>query len=282
MGLLRNHGRTARLGVAFSALIALFAAGSVVKAQTSEAVDRSALRVCADPANLPFSNRAEEGFENKIADLLAEDLGVAVRYTWFPQTTGFVRNTLGARKCDLVIGISLGFELLQNSNPYYRSSYALVYRSDSGLAIESLTDPALKDLRLGVVARTPPATIMARQGLLGNTRPYHLMADTRFNKPGKKMVEDVVAGEIDVGVLWGPIVGYYALKHDAPLTVVSMIGKPGETRLDFRITMGLRFNEPDWKHQINDLIAKKQVEINAILMDYGVPLIDDQDKQIMP
>lgn len=282
MGLLRNHGRTARLGVAFSALIALFAAGSVVKAQTSEAVDRSALRVCADPGNLPFSNRAEEGFENKIADLLAEDLGVPVRYTWFPQTTGFVRNTLGARKCDLVIGISLGFELLQNSNPYYRSSYALVYRSDSGLAIESLTDPALKDLRLGVVARTPPATIMARQGLLGNTRPYHLMADTRFNKPGKKMVEDVVAGEIDVGVLWGPIAGYYALKHDAPLTVVSMIGKPGETRLDFRITMGLRFNEPDWKHQINDLIAKKQVEINAILMDYGVPLIDDQDKQIMP
>ena len=282
MGLLRNHGRTARLGVAFSALIALFAAGSVVKAQTSEAVDRSALRVCADPGNLPFSNRAEEGFENKIADLLAEDLGVPVRYTWFPQTTGFVRNTLGARKCDLVIGISLGFELLQNSNPYYRSSYALVYRSDSGLAIESLTDPALKDLRLGVVARTPPATIMARQGLLGNTRPYHLMADTRFNKPGKKMVEDVVAGEIDVGVLWGPIAGYYALKHDAPLTVVSMIGKPGETRLDFRITMGLRFNEPDWKHQINDLIAKKQVEINAILMDYGVPLIDDQDKQITP
>lgn len=282
MGLLRNHGRTARLGVAFSALIALFAAGSVVKAQTSEAVDRSALRVCADPGNLPFSNRAEEGFENKIADLLAEDLGVPVRYTWFPQTTGFVRNTLGARKCDLVIGISLGFELLQNSNPYYRSSYALVYRSDSGLAIDSLTDPALKDLRFGVVARTPPATIMARQGLLGNTRPYHLMADTRFNKPGKKMVEDVVAGEIDVGVLWGPIAGYYALKHDAPLTVVPMVGKPGETRLDFRITMGLRFNEPDWKHQINDLIAKKQVEINAILMDYGVPLIDDQDKQITP
>ena len=108
------------------------------------------------------------------------------------------------------------------------------------------------------------------------------MTDTRFNKPGKKMVKDVVAGEIDVGVLWGPIAGYYALKHDVPLTVVSMVGKPGETRLDFRITMGLRFNEPDWKHQINDLIAKKQVEINAILMDYGVPLIDDQDKQITP
>ncbi len=279
---MRNHGRTARLGVAFFALIALLAAGSGVEAQTSEAVDRSALRVCADPANLPFSNRAEEGFENKIADLLAEDLGVPVRYTWFPQTTGFVRNTLDARRCDLVIGISLGFELLQNSNPYYRSSYALVYRSDSGLAIESLTDPALKDLRLGVVARTPPGTIMARQGLLGNTRPYHLMTDTRFNKPGKKMVKDVVAGEIDVGVLWGPIAGYYASKHDAPPTIVPMVGKPGETRLDFRITMGLRFNEPDWKHQINDLIAKKQVEINAILMDYGVPLIDDQDKQITP
>ena len=282
MVLLRNHGRTARLGVAFSAVIALFAAGSVAKAQTSEAIDRSALRVCADPANLPFSNRAEEGFENKIADLLAEDLGVPVRYTWFPQTTGFVRNTLDARRCDLVIGISLGFELLQNSNPYYRSSYALVYRSDSGLAIDSLMDPALKNLRLGVVARTPPATIMARQGLLGNTRSYRLMADTRFHKPTKQMVDDVAAGEIDVGLLWGPIAGYYALKHDPPLTVVPMIGKPGETRLDFRITMGLRFNEPDWKHQINNLIAKKRAEINAILMDYGVPLIDDQGKQITP
>ena len=134
-------------------------AGGDALAATAEAVDRSSLRVCADPGNLPFSNRAGEGFENKIAELVASELGVPVRYTWFPQATGFVRNTLMARKCDLVIGISLGFELLQNSNPYYRSSYSLVYRSDADQSIASLDHPGLKDLRIGVIAGTPPGLV---------------------------------------------------------------------------------------------------------------------------
>lgn len=261
--------------------VALFVSGGAI-AQTSEAVDRSSLRVCADPANLPFSNRAGEGFENKIAELLAAELGVPVRYTWYPQATGFVRQTLMARKCDVVIGISLGFELLQNTNPYYRSSYALVYRADSGFSATSLDDPGLKTLRLGVVAGTPPSSLLAKYGLLARVRPYQLVADTRFDHPAKQMIDDVAAGEVDVGVLWGPIAGYYAKQHSPKLLVVPLETRAGEVRMDYRITMGIRFNEPNWKHELNDLIKTKQPEINAILAEYGVPLLDDQGRVIAP
>jgi len=278
----RNLRARRRLCVA--ALVGCMALGIAAgaTAQTSEAVDRSSLRVCADPANLPFSNRAGEGFENKIAELLAAELGVPVRYTWYPQATGFVRQTLMARRCDLVIGISLGFELLQNSNPYYRSSYALVYRADSGLSATSLDDPGLKALRLGVVAGTPPSSLMAKYGLLARVRPYQLVADTRFDHPAKQMVDDVAAGEVDVGVLWGPIAGYYAKSHNPKLLVVPLETRAGEVRMDYRITMGIRFNEPNWKHKINDLIKSKQPEINTILSGYGVPLLDDQGRLIAP
>ncbi len=278
----RNSRTRRRLTVA--ALIGCLAlsVSDGAMAQTSEAVDRSSLRVCADPANLPFSNRAGEGFENKIAELLAAELGVPVRYTWYPQATGFVRQTLMARKCDVVIGISLGFELLQNTNPYYRSSYALVYRADSGFSATSLDDPGLKALRLGVVAGTPPSSLMAKYGLLGRVRPYQLVADTRFDHPAKQMIDDVAAGEVDVGVLWGPIAGYYAKQHNPKLSVVPLETRAGEVRMDYRITMGIRFNEPNWKHELNDLIKTKQPEINAILSDYGVPLLDDQGRLIAP
>ncbi len=269
------------IGATLCAFVATVTFPNSARAASSEVVDHSTLRVCADPANLPFSNQAAEGFENKIAELLAKELGVPVKYTWFPQAMGFVRNTLRARKCDVVIGISLGFELLQNTNPYYRSAYALVYRSDSGLSIDSLRDPALRSLRIGVVAGTPPANLIAELGLLGNVRPYQLMVDTRFNKPGKQMVEDIAAGEVDMGVLWGPIAGYYARQH-ASMTVVPLQSQPGKVKMDYRITMGVRFNEPEWKHQLNDLITKKQNEINAILVDYRVPLLDNQGNLIFP
>lgn len=249
-------------------------------AQTSELVDRSRLRVCADPANLPFSDKSQTGFENKIAELLAADLGVPVQYTWFPQATGFVRNTLRARKCDVVIGISLGFELLQNTNPYYRSAYSLVYRADQGIAPADLADPALPELKLGIVAGTPPANLLARNGLLANTKPYQLVVDTRFDNPGQQMVEDVAAGEIDVGILWGPIAGYHAKRQDVALKVVPLASETVGPKLDYRITMGVRFNEPEWKRQLNRLITEKQKNINSILLDYGVPLLDEKGNQI--
>ncbi|HEX6111007.1 MAG TPA: quinoprotein dehydrogenase-associated putative ABC transporter substrate-binding protein [Geminicoccaceae bacterium] len=249
-------------------------------AQIGELVDPDTLRVCADPNNLPFSNEAGEGFENKIAELLAEDLGVDLAYTWHPQVIGFVRNTLGARACDLVIGIVTTSELMQNTNPYYRSSYALVQRADAAAKVTSLADPKLSQLRIGAVAQTPPIDVLARQGLLKNVAPYHLMVDTRFESPGREMVEDVAAGELDVGVLWGPIAGYWAKQQSVPLEVVPITGENTGARMDFRITMGLRRNEPQWKGILNEFLSKHKAEIQQILLDYGVPLLDERGRPI--
>jgi quinoprotein dehydrogenase-associated probable ABC transporter substrate-binding protein len=250
-------------------------------AQTAELVDRSALRVCADPANMPFSDEAQEGFENKVAALIGEKLGLPVVYTWFPQVTGFVRNTLRANKCDLIVGFAQGHELVQNTNHYYRSAYVFLAPSGSDLAtVESLDDPRLKGRRLGIIAGTPPATVLALNGLAAQMRPYHLVVDRRFFAPAEEMIADMASGEIDAGILWGPIGGYYAMKSEVPMTVVPLVRETKGPRMAYRITMGIRPNEPEWKHQLNELIAANQDEINAILLDYGVPLLDEQDHAI--
>jgi quinoprotein dehydrogenase-associated probable ABC transporter substrate-binding protein len=249
-------------------------------AQTAEAVDRSALRVCADPNNLPYSNEKGEGFENKIAELLAAELGVPVRYTWFPDSVGFIRNTLNARTCDLIVGTVSGNELLQNTNPYYRSVYSIVYRPDSAKAPASIDDPVLQTASIGIVAGTPPATILAQKSLLGHLRSYPLVVDTRFDSPARRLVHDVGTGEVDVGVVWGPIAGYFAKQESPPLVVLPLQVAESHLRLDFRITMGVRPNEPEWKRTINSLIRKKQAEITQILLDYGVPLLDDKGQPI--
>ncbi len=254
-----------------------------LRAQTSEAVDRATLRVCADPANMPYSNKAGEGFENKIAELFAADLGVPVEYTWYPSTVGFIRNTLRDRKCDLILAAPTGSELLQNTNPYYRSAYAIVSRKDAGLTAKTLADPVMKSLRIGVVAGTPPATLIARYSLFDQMRPYHLMVDTRFESATTRMVEDIVKGEIDIGLLWGPIAGYWAKVQNPPLVVTPLKTTVEEgVRVDFRIHMGLRYREPEWKLRLNNLIADNQDQIYAILHQYGVPLLDDQGELIAP
>lgn len=258
------------------------ATAAAAETATSELVDRSVLRVCADPNNLPFSNRAGEGFENKIAELLADELGVPLAYTYYPHTMGFIRNTLGARRCDLVIGVTSVNELVQNTNPYYSSTYAIVYRPDSGLDVDSLDDPELEDLRIGAVAMTPPVTALAERGLLKNMKPYRLMVDTRHDSPARDLVEDVAAGKLDVGVAWGPIAGYWARQQDVPLRVVPLVEEFSGARFAFRISMGVRRGEPDWKHRLNQLIDAKQEAINKVLIDYGVPLLDRQGQLIEP
>jgi quinoprotein dehydrogenase-associated probable ABC transporter substrate-binding protein len=265
-----------------AALLAVLAAlaGNNALAARAEAVDRTALRVCADPSNLPFSNNKGEGFENKIAELLAKELGVPVLYTWYPDSTGFIRNTLRARRCDLIVGTISGNDMLQNTNPYYRSAFALVFRRDAGLSLHSLEDEPLKTLKLGAIAGTPPVTLLAQMGLLDNLRPYQLLVDTRFEHPGQDMVHDVAEGVIDVGILWGPIAGYYAGQESVPLEVVALKTENAAIRLDYRITMGVRYNEPEWKRDINNLIRKNQAEINRILLGYGVPLLDEQSNPI--
>ncbi len=250
-------------------------------AQTTVLVDRSALRVCSDPANLPFSNQKGEGFENRLADLIGKKLGLPVIYTWFPQVTGFIRNTLRLRKCDLVMGYAQGNELVQNTNHYYRSVYVLLYRSESELAgVDNLDDPRLQDKSIGIIARTPPATIMALNGLMDKAKPFHLVVDRRYTSPGERMVREISEGVLDAGLLWGPIGGYYAKRSDVPITVVPLVKESKGPRMAYRITMGLRPNEPEWKHQLNALIAAHQQEINTILLDFGVPILDENDNQI--
>jgi quinoprotein dehydrogenase-associated probable ABC transporter substrate-binding protein len=245
-------------------------------AQRVDLVNRTALRVCADPANLPFSNDKGEGFENKIAELVAGELKVPLEYAWFPQATGFIRNTLFAKRCDVVLGYAQGDDLVLNTNAYYRSTYALLFRRGSGLdGVDALGDPRLSDKRIGIIAGTPPSTAMVRLGLMQRAKPYPLMVDRRYDSPAERMLADIRTGEIDAGVLWGPLAGYFADKGGERLTLVPLLKEPGEARMVFRITFGVRNLEDDWKHQLNAIIAKRQGDIDAILLAYGTPLIDD-------
>jgi quinoprotein dehydrogenase-associated probable ABC transporter substrate-binding protein len=240
-----------------------------------ELVDPEVLRVCADPNNLPFSNEKGEGLENKLAQLLAAKLHETISYTYYPQVIGFAKNTLNALRCDVVIGVAVGDGQMQTTNPYYRTTYALIFRPGSGLdGVDSLADPRLKDKHIGVVAGTPPATVMAQYGLLSLAKPYPLTVDTRVDAPAHKMADDVASGRIDAGVLWGPMAGYYAQRETPHLEVVPLL-KEGE-RMDFRIAMGVRRSDQEWKRKLNRLLQENQPEIDRILADYGVPLLDEQ------
>lgn len=249
---------------------------SPAASQSVDLVDHAHLRVCADPANLPFSNEKQEGFENRIANLVAKDLGVPVEYTWFPQTTGFVRQTLNAGRCDLIIGFPQGDELVQNTNHYYSSAYVLIVKTGGALdGVLDLSDPRLKDKAVGIVAGTPPADLIAANGLMAKARPYQLVVDRRYDSPAEKMITDLASGEIDAGILWGPIGGYFAKQSVVPLTVSPLVNEKSGPRMAYRITMGLRKNEQEWKRQLNDILQKEQPEINKILLGYGVPILDD-------
>ncbi|GAB4368755.1 MAG: hypothetical protein Kow00114_28180 [Kiloniellaceae bacterium] len=278
---LRRHPALRRLALAAGLLAGAVAFGPLpAAAATGEIVDVSKLRVCADPGNLPYSNDQGEGFENKIAELIAADLGVPLEYTWFPQTVGFVRQTLAAKRCDLIIGVATTNELMQNTNPYYRSGYVIVHRADLKLAEGRLDDPVFKELRLGLQPRTPVATLAARHGLLAHAKSYKLIVDTRLEKPARDMVQDVASGEIDAALAWGPLAGYWVKELAPDLVLTPLAPDPGHERLDFRVSMGIRYNEPDWKHLLNNLLEQHKADIQAILLDYGVPLLDDQGKLI--
>jgi quinoprotein dehydrogenase-associated probable ABC transporter substrate-binding protein len=246
-----------------------------------ELVDAKVLRVCADPNNLPFSNEKGEGFENKIAELLAMKLDKKLAYVWYPQSTGFVRNTLGAHRCDLIPGFPQGDELVQSTNPYYRTAYALVVKPGAGLDdLDRLTDLRLKEKRIGIVAGTPPATYLAVNGLMRKAKPYPLVVDTRVESSAQAMMRDLASGEIDVGVLWGPIAGYYAKQANPPARVVALLKEAGGPQLTFRIAMGVRASDQNWKRQLNRLIAENQADINRLLLGFGVPLLDEKNRPI--
>ena len=276
------------LPVSLLAVIAMLGGAQRLYAQTSdsgdlsiELVDPKVLRVCADPRNMPFSSEKGEGFENKIAELFAEKLHKTLDYAFFPQATGFVRVTLGAHRCDVIMGFPQGNDLVQGTNPYYRTTYALVSKPGNGLEdVTTLEDERLKGKHIGIIAGTPPATYMAVNGLMADAKPYPLMIDTRVDSSAEAMINDLTTGAIDAGILWGPMAGFYAKKSTPPLHVTPLVKETTGPRLVYRIGMGVRPADQNWKRQLNRLIQENQPAINKILLDFGVPLLDENDQPI--
>ncbi|MDI7864169.1 substrate-binding domain-containing protein [Rhizobiaceae bacterium n13] len=283
-------GRIHRMRAAsFVVLTMAVAVPSQAEAQSAglgaagELVDQDTLRVCADPSNMPFSDRSGEGFEDRLAKMVAAGTGrSSVAYTWFPSIMGFVRNTLGANRCDVIMGYAQGDELVQNTNAYYRSSYVLIYKKDGDLSgVETLTDRKLSDKRIGVVEGTPPTAHMAVAKLMRKAKVYPLMVDTRaLPSMAELMIQDMLAGVIDAAVAWGPMAGYYARKSGAELAIVPLTKEKGGQRMTYRITMGVRPSDQHWKRTLNAFISDNQAEINRLLLDYGVPLLDEHDVSI--
>jgi quinoprotein dehydrogenase-associated probable ABC transporter substrate-binding protein len=285
-----NHASLKRcLLIPLLTVTAILASRDCAKAQSDnegldlsiELVDPRVLRVCADPRNLPFSNQKGEGFENKLAELLAAKLQKKIDYMYFPQATGFVRMTLGAHRCDVIMGFPQGDDLVQGTNPYYRTAYALVSKQGSGLEdVTGLEDVRLRGRHIGIVAGTPPATNMAVNGLMISAKPYPLMIDTRVDSSAEAMINDLNKGEIDAAILWGPMAGFYAKQANPPLHVTPLVKEKTGPQLVYRISMGVRRADQNWKRLLNRLIQENQAEINKILFDYGVPLLDENNQPI--
>jgi quinoprotein dehydrogenase-associated probable ABC transporter substrate-binding protein len=271
-------------GVMACGLVALWSIDACAQsgdAGSLELVDPNVFRACGDPRNLPFSNDKGEGFENKLAELFAAKLGKKLSYTYFPQATGFVRMTLGAYRCDIIMGFPQGDDQAQLTIPYYRTTYALVVKSGSGLEdVTTIGDPKLKDKRIGVVARTPPSTNMAINGLLARAKSYPLFIDTRADSSAQAMMDDLAHGEIDCGILWGPMAGYYAGQANPPLTVVPLTKETTGPQMTYRIGMAVRPADQEWKRTLNRLIMENQAEINKLLISYRIPILDETNAPI--
>jgi mxaJ protein len=264
----------ARPGQALSAL-ALAIALCVRPAQS----DELPLRVCADPNNLPFSNSNEEGFENKIASLVAGYLRRPLEFVWRPQRRGFVREGLNAGECDLVPAIPMGAPMALTTRPYYRSTYVFVSKPREP-PVSSLDDPSLKTRTIGVQLigddgmNSPPAHALAERGIIGNVRGYMVYGDYRDDHPLSEIIHAVAVGDIDVAAVWGPIAGYFALKEKPPLVVTSIAGSV-EARLPmtFDIAMGVRRTDTELKGQVDSALASLAPQIRTILASYGVPTL---------
>jgi mxaJ protein len=239
------------------------------------------LRVCADPDNLPFSNDRGEGFENKIAQVIANDLNASLRYTWHSQRRGFIRQTLKAGECDLVVGVPAGYDLVLSTKPYYRSSYVFVYAKKSGLDLHSFDDPALRRIRIGLHAfgedgaNSPPTHALGRRGITRNVVGYTIL-DTADSPPGK-IIDAVAAGDIDVAIVWGPFAGYFAMREKVPLKVVPVASGPTagiDASLPFvyAISMGVRRGDTAFKEMLEGSLERRRADIRKVLEEYGVPL----------
>jgi len=263
---------------------ALLAGASLVFAQQEE---ERAFRVCADPNNLPFSARDGSGFENKIAALIAADLGKETEYAWRPQRRAFIRNTLKTGTCDVIMGVPASLDMLATTRPYYRSTYVFVYRTDRGYGtLSSIRDPRLKDLSVGVQLigddghNSPPAHALSEQGIIANLVGYTVYGDYREPNPPARIVDAVANGTVDVAAVWGPLAGYFARRAPVPLAVTPITDtasfKP--LRFQYDIAVGVRKGDP-LKARIDDALARHRDDISRLLDEYGVPRVagDDTD-----
>jgi mxaJ protein len=239
------------------------------------------LRVCSDPNNLPFSNEAGEGFENRIAELIGRELKLPVKYTWWAQRRGFIRNTLRAGDCDLVIGLPSSMEMALTTRPYYRSTYVFIYRKDAGFDVRSFDDPVLKEKRIGVhlvgddYANTPPAHALGTRGIVGNVRGYMLYGDYSEPNPPAKILDALARGEIDVAVVWGPLAGYFVPRQKVAMKMVPVSPQIDVPFLPFvyDISMGVRREDAGLKADVEQVMMRRRAEIDAILDEYGVPRV---------
>ena len=243
------------------------------------------LRVCADPNNLPFSNRKGEGLENHLAQLIATELKAGVQYTWYPQRRGFLRNTLAADSCDVVMGIPTGAERVLTTRPYYRSTYVFVSRKDRHLDVRSFDSPALKKLKIGVqlvgddYQNTPPVHALSRRGIVGNLEGYSVYGDYSQANPPARIIDAVVSGAVDIAIAWGPLAGYFAKHSGAELDIVpvSPAYDPPGLQFTFPISLGVRSGDQRLKAQLETVLDRRRSGIDSLLAEFGFPLVQWPD-----
>jgi quinoprotein dehydrogenase-associated probable ABC transporter substrate-binding protein len=243
---------------------------------------KPAFRVCADPENFPFSNRRLEGFENKIATLIAKEFGTSPSYVWWGQRRGFLRNTMNASlkeaRCDIVIGVPRGYDLVRTTKPYYRSTYVFVYPKGKGFQLRSLDDPILKKLKIGVhllgddYTNPPPVHELSKRGIVDNVVGF----DTFYSpqNPPSRIIDAVASGKVDAAIVWGPAAGYFAAHQRVPMEVVPVPSGKTDLPFAFDMSMGVRQTDEALATQLEKILEKKHAEIDQILKEYGVPLVD--------
>lgn len=271
---------SSNVGALVCAAIAALTVAGCVRSSAAEKV--ASLRVCSDPNNLPFSNARGEGFENKIAQIVANDLHERLEYTWWAQRRGYLRNTITADKCDLWIGVPSGLGPLLTTQPYYRSTYVFMTRADDSTRVASFDDPVLRHVRVGVQlvgddgANTPPAHALSRRHIISNVRGYHLEADYRRPNPPARIVDALADSEIDVAVVWGPMGGYFATREPVPLRITPVAPQVDLPFLPFvfDIAMGVRRSDSLLARRLDSVIVRRRPEIDRILASYGVPRTD--------
>ncbi|MDP4302766.1 quinoprotein dehydrogenase-associated putative ABC transporter substrate-binding protein [Leptothrix discophora] len=276
-------GRLARVMLAACAALAVLPA-----AQAQDEPERKVLKVCQDPNNMPFSNLAAEGIENKLAEVFGQALGLPVEYYSFPARLAFIRNTLRYKlpgedyRCDIVMGVPVGFDQVSVTKPYYRSTYAMVYAQGRGLDdVKTVQDflalpPERRNrLRIGLYDRTPASAWLNKHGLVDQGVPYQMMSPDPAQYPGELLEKELAAGKVDVAIVWGPIAGFFAKRVSEPrLAVLPMPSEPG-VRFDYEMAMGVRYGEREWKQQVEKLLETRRAEITAILRDFRVPLVGE-------